>query len=80
MSKKYTCAGMNCGGRVKGYADGGLVVRAAAEGLGRIGGAEGLKEMNSRMKPMKHVSEEVDDAVARQKASDDRSRMGKRQY
>jgi hypothetical protein len=25
MSKKYTCAGMSCGGRVKGYADGGSV-------------------------------------------------------
>lgn len=26
MGKKYTCAGMNCGGRVKGYASGGSVV------------------------------------------------------
>lgn len=34
MSKKYTCTGMNCGGRVKGYADGGAVERAKGE-LGR---------------------------------------------
>lgn len=33
MAKKYTCAGMNCGGRVKGYASGG--------GVGGGGGAGG---------------------------------------
>lgn len=33
MGKKYTCAGMNCGGRVKGYASGG--------GVGGGGGAGG---------------------------------------
>lgn len=38
MSKKYTCAGMSCGGRVKGYASGGMVDGGSGGGGG--GGAD----------------------------------------
>lgn len=38
MSKKYTCAGMKCGGRVKGYASGGSVDGGSGGGGGMGGG------------------------------------------
>lgn len=92
MGKKYTCAGMNCGGRVKGYADGGSV-RDIGQGMGSLagglaGGAAGvarraaseLATHSERLPYAKSVSQEVDEAQDRQRASDDRSRTGKPAY
>lgn len=82
MSKKYTCAGMNSGGRVRGYASGGVVEDATRGALsgGLAGGvAKRASEYLTHNKPlpyMKTPSQEVDEALSRQKASDDRSRRG----
>lgn len=74
MSKKYTCAGKNSGGRVKGYASGGAV--DAIELTKPLRGVGELRRGGEMLPYMKTPSQEVDEALARQKASDDKSRRG----
>lgn len=80
--KKYTTQGMNCGGRVKGYADGGRITGAAMTDGERSATrmSDGYRYEKDPIELTRPLSDPgapgVDRILARQKASDDKSRRG----
>lgn len=78
MSKKYTCAGRNSGGRVKGYGMGGLIqemggtLTGAANliGGGKGGGMGGAAESMGSMSLLKKAKESMEDTFSGKKSED----------